>query len=83
MKASELQCSFLDYQFGSPANMEEGDGGGGDLISRKSKIRFLIMKKSEPRKRKFIWTKFIVLQAVIIKHSKTKSNHLRDFKIMA
>ena len=69
--------------FGSPANTQEGDGEGGNLISRQSKIQSLIMKKSELRKRKFVWTKCIVLQAVIVKHSLTKSNHLNDFKIMA
>ena len=73
-----------EISFGCPANMEEGDGGGGGgLMSRQSKIQFLIMKKSEPRKQKSVWTKFIVLQAVIIKHSLTKSSHLSDFKIMA
>ena len=69
--------------FGSPANTEEGDwGGGGNLLYRQSKIQFPIMTKSEPQKRKFVWTKFIVLKTVIIKHSLTKSNHLNDFKVM-
>ena len=65
--------------FGSPANTEEG-GGGFNLQAIKNSVPHY--EKSEPRKLKFVWTKFIVLQAVIIKYSLTKSNHLRDFKII-
>ena len=60
-----------------PINYKLGGGGGGGGGLNLQAIKNSVPDYEKIRNTKTeIWTKFIVLQAVIIKHSLTKSSHL-------